>query len=159
MERTTSDTVPIVDPGQIIRINARFPDGPASVQFSFLPPRCKKAIHDAGAYALGSMIENSGDLYRYNIDTSGMRGGLGWWYFSSDDPDPGKRRAKIGKFFVRDVPQALFEQRTIMGSSGRGLDLLGATDLDINDLKSKAILIGIGAAIGVTTLALLGKLK
>jgi hypothetical protein len=104
---TEAPSIVTVDPGQVIRINARFPGDPASVRFSFMSPQTKGATHDSGALSPDSKIQNIGDLYCYDIDTRNMRGGLGWWYFFSDDEDPSKRRAKVGRFIVRDVPLAL----------------------------------------------------
>jgi hypothetical protein len=116
---TTTEAVeaPVVtvDPGQVIRVNARFPGSPETIRFSFLPPQSADAIHDPGAYDAETQIRRDGDdLYCYSIDTRQMRGGLGWWYFVSEDPDPSKRRAKVGKFIVRDVPPALYSSSVVM---------------------------------------------
>jgi hypothetical protein len=115
---TEAPSIVTVDPGQVIRINARFPGDPSSVRFSFLSPQSKQATHDPGAHEVDSKIENSGDLYYYSIDTRGMRGGLGWWYFVSDDEDPSKRRAKVGRFIVRDVPMELIAKGEVVVGAG-----------------------------------------
>jgi hypothetical protein len=96
-----------IDPGQVIRINARFPGAPQKILFSYLPPRGSKAVHDPGYGTEGSNIQREGDLYHYVIDTERMHGGIGWWYFYSQDSDLSKRRAKVGQFVVRDVPRTL----------------------------------------------------
>jgi hypothetical protein len=118
MYPTTTETPAVtVDPGQIIRINARFPGSPAVVRFSYLPPQSTTAIHDPDAHTAGTQIQHAGDdLYYFDIDTRQMRGGLGWWYFVSEDPDPRKRRAKAGQFTIRDVPQALYaDENSLLG--------------------------------------------
>lgn len=122
-QETTTEAVEAptvsVDPGQIIRVNARFPDAPESIRFSFLPPQTVMATHDPGAYEIETKIQREGaDLYYYNIDTRLMHGGLGWWYFYSDDSDPEKRRAKVGKFVVRDVPRALLTDKVVEVGGG-----------------------------------------
>lgn len=106
-----------VDPGQIIRVNARFPGSPENVRFSYLPPQSNEAVHDQ-ANDLNTLIQREGDLYHYSIDTRQMRGGLGWWYFVSEDPNLQKRRAKVGKFIVREVPTALYsDELTVVGAT------------------------------------------
>lgn len=110
-----------VDPGQVIRINARFPGSPKKILFSHLPPQTKDAVHDPGFGASGTLIKlDAPDLYYYIVDTRGMCGGLGWWYFYSEDDDYTKRRAKVGKFVVTDVPQALVDrsiQHEVLGAA------------------------------------------
>jgi len=98
-----------------MRVNARFPGSPENIKFSFLPPKGIAAIHDPGAFTAETKIQRDGDdLYYYIIDTRQMRGGLGWWYFVSEDPDPSKRRAKVGRFVVRDVPTSLYANELVM---------------------------------------------
>jgi hypothetical protein len=158
---TTSDPPPIespsvvVDPGQVIRVNARFPDSPETVLFSYLAPHSDVAVHDPGLGDPESKIEREGDLYYYTIDTRGMSGGLGWWYFVSEDPDVKKRRAKVGKFTVRSVPRALLERNAPAATPAAlgedsGLDLLGCDETDED--HSKHVMIGLGVAVGLAFL-------
>jgi len=114
-ERAVEVPAVIVDPGQVIRVNARFPGSPENIRFSYLPPRSSEAIHDPGVYDGETQIQQDDDgSYSFSVDTRQMRGGLGWWYFVSEDPDPSKRRAKVGKFIVRDVPPALYASSVTM---------------------------------------------
>jgi len=79
--------------------------------FSFLPPQTEVATHDPGFSAPATLLKRDApDLYHYNIDTRGMRGGVGWWYFYSEDDDVTKRRAKVGKFVVTDAPRSLIDR-------------------------------------------------
>lgn len=76
-----------------------------------MPPQAQKAVHDPGFDAPDTLIKcEAPNLYYYTIDTRGMRGGIGWWYFYSEDDDYTKRRAKVGKFDVTDVPRALVDR-------------------------------------------------
>lgn len=141
-----------VDPGQIIRINAHFPGEPANVMFSWLAPGAAVAQHDPGAGNPASQIKRDGNLYSFWIDTQEMRGGEGWWYFFSKDDDLSKRRAKVGTFIVRDVPDALLNRfpphnavTTIIGGDS-GLHLLGA---DASDDASDGTKVLVGAGIGL----------
>lgn len=124
---TTREEAPpvVVDPGQVIRVVARFPDFPDDVFFSFMPPNSNKAVHDPGAGKPGSRIKQNGDLYSFALDTSLMEGGLGWWYFQSKDRDPSKGRAKVGRFVVRDVPRALIDRDRALIGHGSSFDLFG----------------------------------
>lgn len=159
---TTDASLPVVhvDPGQVIRINARFPGNPEKVFFSFLPPRTKKAVHDPGAdHELTLIRREHGDLYYYTINTKQMPGGVGWWHFYSEDPDPAKCRAKVGTFVVRDVPAALLERpEPIEDEEPSGLDLLGLAE-DGEDDYTTPILIGLGVAavVGVVAIATTAK--
>lgn len=154
-----AETPPVtVDPGQVIRVNARFPNKPTKILFSYLPPHSDDAVHDPGAGEVSSQIQRDGDddIYHYNIDTRGMRGGLGWWYFVSEDADPSKRRAKVGRFIVRDVPAALVNRNyeVALDSEPSGFDLLGAELATDDDSSVSPVLIGVGVVIGAALLLL-----
>jgi hypothetical protein len=127
------------------------------VLFSYLPPGGDAAVHDPGAGAVGTHIkrDEGSDLYHYSIDTRMMRGGLGWWHFVSEDADPSKRRAKVGKFTVRDVPRALLEREkpavhwTVPVPEDHGFDMLGALPDGAEPQDDRALIgVGIGVAIG-----------
>lgn len=142
-----------VDPGQVIRVNARFPNEPTNVFFSFLAPQSDVAVHDPGIGKDESQIKREGDLCHYSIDTRGMRGGLGWWYFVSEDSDPTKRRAKVGRFIVRDVPRALLDRTEPpqLREEASGLALLGATTINAPGAsvrRERRVLIGLGIVAG-----------
>lgn len=165
---TTPEAPPIeaptvtIDPGQVIRVNARFPGDPQRVLFSFLPPKSETATHDPGFGAEDSLLEREGDdLYVYSIDTRDMHGGEGWWYFVSEDDDLKKRRAKVGKFIVRGVPRALLERRTAEPvveaplpkvREEDGFDLLGADVNDDDGITPTQVVVGLAVAIGLSTL-------
>lgn len=138
MTETLSDPertpVAVVDPGQLIRLKAHFPDGAKNVRFSYLPPGEREAIHDPGSEEIGTKITHKGDLFTYWLDTRDMNGGVGWWCFYSEDPVMARRRSKIGTFLVRnDVPSALMTTKrgapTTVGDDS-GLYLLGADSHD-----------------------------
>lgn len=163
---TTNDPTPTVeappvtvDPGQVIRVNARFPNAPEKILFSYLPPNSDAAVHDPGVDMPGTEIqrEGAGDLFFYSIDTRGMHGGLGWWYFVSEDDDASKRRAKVGKFLVRDVPRALTDRSYARPAAADrayeadGFDLLGAVDSSEPEMPRGLV----GAAIGAAAVAVL----
>lgn len=166
-ETTTPDAQPIeappvtIDPGQVIRVNARFPGEPQRVLFSFLPPKSENATHDPGFGVEGSLLEREGDdLYFYSVDTRGMHGGEGWWYFVSEDDDTKKRRAKVGKFTVRDVPRALLERHAApvptaaptQAHEDDGFDILGAVSEDDDGLSPTHVVVGLAVAIGISAL-------
>ena len=162
MTETTTTTNPerapsaIVDPGQVIRVNAHFPGEPANVLFSYLAPGADKAYHDLGVNDISTKIVRDGNLYSFWIDTHGMQGGKGWWYFYSEDDDLSKRRAKVGIFIVNDVPRALLDRSSppptsLVGEiADDGLSLLGA-DAPDDAPAPKALLVaaGIGLALGL----------
>ena len=113
-------------------MGAAFPGKPERVLFSHLAPGADVAVHDPPFGAPGSKIEllPSG-VYRRVIDTRGMRGGRGWWYFSSeDDANPADlQRARVGQFEVRDVPRALLERDvTATHSSSQVVRSVGAVE-------------------------------
>lgn len=147
----------IVDPGQIIRINAHFPNEPANILFSFLAPGAAKAHHDLGIHDISSKIIRDGNLYSFWIDTQGMQGGEGWWYFFSQDSDLSKRRAKVGTFIVNYVPVALLDRSTpetavtlIGGYDDDGLSLLGAEAHDDAANHGRILVAaGVGLVIGL----------
>jgi len=150
-----------VDPGQLIRIHARFPGEPANVLFSYLAPESNIAVHDPGSAEIGTtIIRADDDRYAYWIDTARMRGGKGWWYFYSEDPDRSKRRAKVGTFIVRNTPRALIERPvrapalSAVGSDS-GLYLLGA-DAPNDAPSNTKVLVGVavGLAVGLAFSAL-----
>ena len=161
MTETTTTTNPerapsaIVDPGQVIRVNAHFPGEP-NVLFSYLAPGADKAYHDLGVNDISTKIVRDGNLYSFWIDTHGMQGGKGWWYFYSEDDDLSKRRAKVGIFIVNDVPRALLDRSSPPSTSlvgeivDDGLSLLGA-DASDDAPAPKALLVaaGIGLALGL----------
>lgn len=130
-QTTTKSDSTLVDPGQVIRVEARFPGDPKNVLFSFLPPNSKTVTHDPGCATAHTKISRNGDHYSYFIDTAGMFGGQGWWYFYSEDPYYEKRRAKVGTFIVRDVPRELIDRNPILvlkKQGHAGMDLIGADD-------------------------------
>jgi hypothetical protein len=99
-----------VYPGQIVNVWSRFPGSPQRVLFSYVAPGAGAAVHDPGAGEPGSRINVIGDKYHYAINTRGMNGGVGEWYFVSEDQDLRKCRAKAGEFHVRKVSRALLDR-------------------------------------------------
>ena len=150
----------MADAGQSIRINARFIGNPARVAFACLAPRTKKALFDPGVNMPGSTIRQDGDLFYIYIDTRGMRGGLGWWRFYSEDPDIAKCKAKVGRFIINETPLALYETppqgESFLGGLGglEALDLLGANGDDDHKVADAVVLttVGIATAVGITML-------
>lgn len=161
-----------MDPGQIVRVGAKFNGDPERVLFSYLPPGSNVAVHDPGFGKPGSRLERLvPTVYRYVIDTRKMQGGLGWWHFSSeDDKNPVTlQRAKLGKFVVRDAPAALFDHEPkmpiIAGAPiplpveqprvASGYSLLGASVEPLSPRGKKWMwwLLGIKAAVTVAVLA------
>lgn len=98
-----------MDPGQPIRVSAWFANG--HVLFSYLAPNSEVPFHDPGYGHENSQLEHlGGDVYRYTIDTRGMFGGEGWWYFTNDARDVRDQRAKLGRFNVREAPRSLVDR-------------------------------------------------
>jgi len=122
--------------------------------FSYLAPGADKAYHDLGVHDISTKIVRDGNLYSFWIDTHGMQGGKGWWYFYSEDDDLSKRRAKVGIFIVNDVPRALLDRSspapspTLIGGDESGLLLLGA-DVDDNASNHAPVLVGVGVGLAL----------